>query len=166
MPWRENEGKVNKVKGSTPEDRFFCSTTDRTDWLADTGCKTKTAKTPCGWCKMSLTSHLCCARLKSPQASLDIFSQSHHHPFRSLHPSQGDKQGQTHVLWRTALQTAECYVMHMSCTYSIRGLPHARQNGLFLFIALVRMVTFCKEGDGVILVWALRACSYKTKAEA
>ena len=34
MPWRENEGKANKVKGSTPEDKFFCSTTDRTD-LAD-----------------------------------------------------------------------------------------------------------------------------------
>ena len=26
--------------------------------------KTKTAKTPCGRCKMSLTSHRCCARLK------------------------------------------------------------------------------------------------------
>ena len=23
MPWRENEGKANKVKGSTPEDGFF-----------------------------------------------------------------------------------------------------------------------------------------------
>ena len=38
--------------------------------------------------------------------------------------------------------------------------------GLFLFIALGRMVTFCKEGGGMISVWALRACSYKTKAEA
>ena len=28
------------------------------------------------------------------------------------------------------------------------------------------MVTFCKEGDGMLSVWALRACSYKTKAEA
>ena len=37
--------------------------------------------------------------------------------------------------------------------------------GLFLFIALARMVTFCKEGGGMLLVWALRACSYKTKAE-
>ena len=45
-------------------------------------------------------------------------------------------------------------------------LPHARQNGLFLFIALARMVTFCKEGDDMLLVWALRARSYKTKAEA
>ena len=66
----------------------------------------------------------------------------------------------------TAFQAAERYVLHLSCTYSIRGLPHARQNGLFLFIALARMVTFCKEGDGMLSVWALRARSYKTKAEA
>lgn len=32
---------------------------------------------------MSLTSHRCCARLKISQASLDIFSQPHHHPFGS-----------------------------------------------------------------------------------
>ena len=36
----------------------------------------------------------------------------------------------------------------------------------FLFIALGRIVTFCKEGDGMLSVWALRARSYKTKAEA
>ena len=53
----------------------------------------------------------------------------------------------------------------MSCTYSIRVLPHVRQNGLFLFIALARMVTFCKEGGDMLSVWALRARSYKTKAE-
>ena len=35
-----------------------------------------------------------------------------------------------------------------------------------LFIALARMVTFCKEGDGMLLVWVLRARSYKTRAEA
>ena len=39
-------------------------------------------------------------------------------------------------------------------------------NGLFLFIALERMVAFCKEGDGRLSVWVLRARSYKTKAEA
>ena len=38
--------------------------------------------------------------------------------------------------------------------------------GLFLFIALARMVTCCKEGGGILLVWALRARSYKTRAEA
>ena len=47
-----------------------------------------------------------------------------------------------------------------------RGLPHARQNGLSLFIALARMVTFLTEGDGMLSVWALRARSYKTRAEA
>ena len=35
----------------------------------------------------------------------------------------------------------------------------------FLFIALARMVTFCKEGGGMLSVWALRARSYKAKAE-
>ena len=53
----------------------------------------------------------------------------------------------------------------MSCTYSIRGLPHARQNGLFLFIALMRMVTFSMKVVHNLSVWALRARSYKTKAE-
>ena len=28
------------------------------------------------------------------------------------------------------------------------------------------MVTFCKGGGGMFSIWALRACSYKTKAEA
>ena len=49
------------------------------------------------------------------------------------------------VLWRTATSPG--------------------QNGLFLFIALARMVTFCKEGGGMLSVRALRARSYKTKAE-
>ena len=38
--------------------------------------------------------------------------------------------------------------------------------GLFLFIALGRMVTFCKEGGGMFSIWALRARSYKTGSEA
>ena len=46
----------------------------------------------------------------------------------------------------TALQAAECHVSHFPVGMGFRGLPHARQNGLFLFIALERMVTFCKEG--------------------
>ena len=65
----------------------------------------------------------------------------------------------------TAFQAAEYYVMQRVLRDSIRGLPHARQNGLFLFIALGRMVTFCKEGGGMLSGWALRARSYKTKAE-
>ena len=103
---------------------------------------------------------------ENPQANLDIFSQPHHHPFTVLHPSQGDKQGLTFpFLWRTALQAAERHVRHLSCTYSIRGLPHVRQHGLFLFIALMRMVTFRMKVVHKLLVWALRDRSYKTKAE-
>ena len=43
---------------------------------------------------------------------------------------------------------------------------HMQGKMFFLFIALARMVTFCKEGGGMLSVWALRARSYKTKAEA
>ena len=46
-----------------------------------------------------------------------------------------------------------------------RGLPHVRQNGLFLFIALMRMVAFRMKVVHKLSVWALRACSYKTRAE-
>ena len=46
-----------------------------------------------------------------------------------------------------------------------RGLPHVRQDGLFLFIALMRMVTFRMKVVHNLSVWALRARSYKTKAE-
>ena len=37
--------------------------------------------------------------------------------------------------------------------------------GLFLFIALAMMVTFCKEGGEMLSFWALRARSYETRAE-
>ena len=39
------------------------------------------------------------------------------------------------------------------------------RNGLFLFIALMRMVTFRMKVVHNLSVCALRACSYKTKAE-
>ena len=88
---------------------------------------------------------------ENPQASLDIFSQPHHHPFGScIYRKAINKNKPSCPLDGILLQA---------------GLPYARQNGLFLFIALGRMVTFCKEGDGMIQVWVLRARSYKNKAE-
>ena len=69
------------------------------------------------------------------------------------------------ILWRTALLATERLWGIKSCTYSIRGLPHVRQNGLFLFIALMRMVTFRMKVVLKLSVWALRARSYKTRAE-
>ena len=54
-----------------------------------------------------------------------------------LHPSQGDKQGINLPCPRDGILLQA-------------GLPHARQNGLFLFIALGRMVTFCKEGGAQV----------------
>ena len=47
-----------------------------------------------------------------------------------------------------------------------RAVRRRTGNGLSLFIALARMVTFCKEGDGMLSVWTLRTRSYKTKAES
>ena len=37
------------------------------------------------------------------------------------------------------------------------------RKGLFLFIALMRMVTFMMKVVHNLSVWALRACSYKTR---
>ena len=42
--------------------------------------KTKTGKTPCAGCKMSLASHECCSRLKIPRASSGILRRLHHPP--------------------------------------------------------------------------------------
>ena len=42
--------------------------------------KTKTGKTPCAGCKMSLASHGRCSRLKIPRASSGIFRRLHHPP--------------------------------------------------------------------------------------
>ena len=39
------------------------------------------------------------------------------------------------------------------------------RKGLFLFIALMRMVTFGMKVVHNLSVWTLRACSYKTRAE-
>ena len=47
-----------------------------------------------------------------------------------------------------------------------RGLPHARQNGLSHVYRLGEDGDLLKEGDGRLSVWALRARSYKTRAEA
>ena len=83
---------------------------------------------------------------ENPQASLDIFSQPHHHPSRFLHPSQGDKQGLTFpFLWRTALQAAASYrgtiLAHLlrRCTRLLMVLP-SRQQSAMCSICPVRIV--------------------------
>ena len=69
---------------------------------------------------------------ENPQASLDIFSHLHHHPAGfCINRKAINKDKPSYPLDGILLQ---------------ERLPHARQNGLFLFIALARMVTFCKEG--------------------
>ena len=115
---------------------------------------------------MSLASHWCCGCQKILEQA-QTFSAS---PTITLSGTcihrkaiNKDKPLSSGVL-PSRQRSAICSIL--SYTYSIRGLPHVRQNGLFLFIALARMVTFCKEGGGMLLVWALRARSYKTRAEA
>ena len=98
--------------------------------------KTKTVKTPCGRCKMSLASHRCCARLKILKQAW-TFSATHTITLSGLciyrkainrdkHPSFGvlPSRQQYHkedypgtpppsvyqVTQCTALQAAECYV--------------------------------------------------------
>ena len=67
-------------------------------------------------------------------------------------------------MWQSS-NTIRAGHMHHIALCCLEGSTPEDGNGLFLFIALVRMVTFCKEGDGMLSVWALRARSYKTKAE-
>ena len=52
----------------------------------------KNRKNPLRWMQDVSFEPLMLCLSENPQASLDIFSQLHHHPAGSLHPSQGDKQ--------------------------------------------------------------------------
>ena len=91
-------------------------------------CKTKTAKTPCVGCKMSLTSHWCCACLKILKQAW-IFSVNYIITLQGLciHRKAINKNKPSYPLDGILLQ---------------ERLPHARQNSLILFIALERMVAF------------------------
>ena len=70
------------------------STTDLTDWteLCPVCEQNKNRKNPLRWMQDVSYEPLMLCLSENPQASLDIFSQLHHHPAGSLHPSQGDKQ--------------------------------------------------------------------------
>ena len=88
---------------------------------------------------------------ENPQASLDIFSQPHHHPFGScIHRKAINKDKHLSSGWYpTTGKTAPCKAKW--------------------FIPVYRLGEDCdllKEGAVMLLFWALRACSYKTKAEA
>ena len=96
---------------------------------------------------MSLAIHWCCARLEIPQASLDIFRQSLHHPIWVLHLSQGDKHGiNRFVLWRTALQAEVLW-----CVIYPRALPSVTQGSAlqaperlrFLFLPRIVRIARC-----------------------
>ena len=89
---------------------------------------------------------------ENPQASLDIFSQLHHHPAGSLHPSQGDKQEKTFLSsgwYPTTGKTSTCKAKRFIPVYRL-----GEDGGLHF-----------NEGADMHLIWLLRARSYKTKAE-
>ena len=68
----------------------------------------------------------------------------------------------------TALQAAERYVRQPSCGwYPITGMTSTCKAKRFISVyRLGEDGNLLKEGGGMLLVWALRARSYKTKAEA
>ena len=68
-------------------------------------------------------------------------------------------------MWQSSNTIRAGQMLHIALCCLEGSTPKDRE-GLFLFIAVGRMVTFCKEGGGRLLVWALRARSYKTRAEA
>ena len=101
---------------------------------------------------MSLTSHGCCARLKILEQA-QIFSATHIITLSGLCIHRKAINRDKHpVLWMVSYYRQDFYMQGKMF--------------FFLFIALERIVTFCKEGGGMFLVWALRARSYKTKAES
>ena len=89
---------------------------------------------------------------ENPQASLDIFSQPHI-TLSGL------------CIYRKAINRDK----HTSCGwYPTTGMSSTCKAKWF--IPVYRLGEdgglHFNEGDGMLLVWALRACSYKTKAEA
>ena len=68
----------------------------------------------------------------------------------------------------TALQAAERHVRHLSCGwYPTTGMTATCKAKRFIPVyRLGEDGDLLKEGDGRLSVWALRARSYKTRAEA
>ena len=68
----------------------------------------------------------------------------------------------------TALQAAERYVRQLSCGwYPTTGkTATCKAKWFFPVYRLGEDGDLLKEGGGMLLVWALRARSYKTRAEA
>ena len=133
---------------------------------------------------MSLTSHRCCARLKNLSSKLGYFQSAPPSPLQGscIHRKAINKDKHLSSGWYpTTDYTPHALRCLEGTTMSNRGHrprihdtpPSICLEGstpedgcLSLFIALVRMVTFYKEGGGMLPVWALRARSYKTRAEA
>ena len=88
---------------------------------------------------------------ENPQASLDIFSHPHHHPFGAcIHRKAINKDKHTSYGWYpTTGMSSTCKAKWFISVYRL-----GEDGGLHF-----------NEGDGMLLIWLLRARSYKTKAE-
>ena len=88
---------------------------------------------------------------ENSQASLDIFSHPHHHPAGfCIHRKAINIDKHLSSGWYpTTGRTATCKAKRFIPVYRLG------EDGDLL-----------KEGDGMLSVWALRARSYKTRAEA
>ena len=121
-------------------------------WTFELGSKTKTGKTPCVGCKMSLTSHWCCACLKILKQAW-IFSVSYIITLQGLciHRKAINKnKHQSSVWYPTTGKTSTCKAKWFIPVYRL-----GEDGGLHF-----------NEGADMLLIWLLRARSYKTKAEA
>ena len=87
---------------------------------------------------------------ENPQASLDIFSQPHHHPPGScIHRKAINKNNHPSSGWYpTTGRTSTCMAKRFMPVYRLGEDGDLK-----------------KEGGGMLLVWSLRARAYKTKAE-
>ena len=133
--------------------------------------KTKTGKTPCAWCKMALTSHWHYDWLWIPRASSGIFSQSQYHPIgfsikrkainRKNNCSAGNITEYSVIRMENSIPFAAVNLIQ-----SWKGYAVSLAGNVFSVYRLEEDVSLLKEGGVRLSVWALRACSYKTKAEA
>ena len=79
-------------------------------------------------------------------------------PYRVLHQAQGDKQEINPIQLKSLLKT--------NGNRQRNDAPLPRKMGLFPVYRLEEAEGLLKEGGVRFSVWALRACSYKTKAKA
>ena len=107
---------------------------------------------------------------ENPASKLGNFQPVTASPYRVLHQAQGDKQKKL-----ATVTIIECSAGRMDnsilfaavrLVQSWKGWAVSLAGNVFSVYRLEEDVSLLKEGGVRLSVWALRACSYKTKAEA